>query len=83
MRASILGTLVAFILAGLVAGRPNSLLERQDSCASVTNACPLHEKAYAYCSDYLDIRPVRTTTRITVSTYVFDKKCLVALDLAS
>lgn len=65
MRAIITATLIAgFLLISLTTGE---LVERAVSCASVTKSC---STAYGYCSRYLDIRPQRTTVKVTVSTYV-------------
>lgn len=46
----------------------DSLLSRQDdTCAELTQDCPI---AQDFCYDYLKIGPARETSRTTIATYV-------------
>ena len=78
MRASI--TLITFGLASFASARLylHHPVKRQNSCATVTDTCSKsgNGNVYRYCEDYLDVKPIRTTTRTTLSTYVAVHRCL-------
>lgn len=65
-----LSLLTALLPTALTAG---TLLHRQNFCASVTGTCPTRDNAYKFCSYYLDVKPQKSTTRITISTYVGER----------